>query len=74
MCHAFIRELCRCRRGAGEAKALPALGDKFLVKGREFGLMFPRLIKKAASLAGSADTDALVDAQRDNRACGALRL
>jgi hypothetical protein len=42
----FIRELRRCRRGAGEAIALPVLAEKFLVKGRRLRLMFPQLIKK----------------------------
>jgi hypothetical protein len=33
-------------QSAGEAIALPALADKFLVKGRGLGLMFPHVIKK----------------------------
>jgi hypothetical protein len=42
----FYRGSAPLLQSAGEAIALPALADKFLVKGRGLGLMLPRLIKK----------------------------
>lgn len=42
----LLSESCAVDAEVQVKTLLPAFGDKFLVKGRELGLMFPRLIKK----------------------------
>ena len=71
--HAPIRGQRRCHGGAGEAKTVPARGNKFLVKGRGLELMFPRLIISSLT-SRVCDAAARVDAKHDHGACGTLRL